>query len=895
MKKIYRLILAGFLALCGGGMVAAASLSSHEALLTEAATEDVELAKLTTANIYNNRSTGTYQNFTWGISAGDKVLEYPTPTSISVPTLYNGEFYVSWNGAGAAYTPKKASVSCTITGDGVGDGVKVLFTRGLNYNPNISYPGMGYSKSFDISKGDLQTWLTGSYDFQIDTYIATNYTINDLNITIWGERTYYTVSITKGTGIESVYLSTNQNATSGDASGAAYDNSTKVYGFAVLKEGYRVSNSSWVLVSGTKDAAGSIYRIGQKTLNGSNQNFGTVNALAKQKIINMNLEGGSGYQSLILTYGQAINSIGTPTRPGYAFLGWNSKADGTGTDYGNSMDVNTVNSIVLGTLTDIYAQWERTGTLITLDKQGGTGGSNEAIGIKDAVLADIEIPTKAGYEFGGYFSEENGQGTQYYGADGKSEFTWTSDDETATFYAKWTMKTVVEEAIDKIDDIGTVSYPDSGEAISTARNAYDSVPADDQSAVSNYNLLVDAESAYSTLRQQGVDDAEALISAIGEVTLDKEDGIVAARSAYDGLTEEQKNMIDENALPTLVAAEERLAELKGNKAAADAVVAKIDEIGTVSYPDSGEAISAARDAYDALTNNEQRSFVTNYDALVDAEQAYEDQKVDGANTAKSLIEAIGTVEDSEECKGKIEAARNAYDALTEEQKALVGPEAKAALEEAEAEYKSLHDQNQADAVEALISAAEHVECSPEFKAKMEAAREAYDSLSDDQKELVENYSILTQVETVYGHIDQAVTKIDDIGTVTYSAESYEKIEAARNAYDALTEEEKGLLPDAKLEDLTNAEAEYARLQAEAATMLGWAIALIVIGSLILLCGACYLVMFFFLNKWIRVGDKAARVFKFGKKEDKVRLIAMPFKFVYLPEEEVFSSKEEALK
>lgn len=55
------------------------------------------------------------------------------------------------------------------------------------------------------------------------------------------------------------------------------------------------------------------------------------------------------------------------------------------------------------------------------------------------------------------------------------------------------------------------------------------------------------------------------------------------------------------------------------KAAAD-VTDLIDEIGTVTK-DSGEAISAARSAYDALTD-EQKELVPNYDDLLEAEKKY---------------------------------------------------------------------------------------------------------------------------------------------------------------------------------------------------------------------------------------------------------------------------------
>ena len=46
--------------------------------------------------------------------------------------------------------------------------------------------------------------------------------------------TTFNVTITAGTGVSSVYLSTNKNATSGSPSGTAFPAGTQVYAFAVL-------------------------------------------------------------------------------------------------------------------------------------------------------------------------------------------------------------------------------------------------------------------------------------------------------------------------------------------------------------------------------------------------------------------------------------------------------------------------------------------------------------------------------------------------------------------------------------------------------------------------------------------------------------------------------------
>lgn len=49
----------------------------------------------------------------------------------------------------------------------------------------------------------------------------------------------------------------------------------------------------------------------------------------------------------------------------------------------------------------------------------------------------IHVPTRAGYAFDGYFLAENGEGTQYYAADGSSAHVWDQAD-GKTLYAKWT-------------------------------------------------------------------------------------------------------------------------------------------------------------------------------------------------------------------------------------------------------------------------------------------------------------------------------------------------------------------------------------------------------------------------------------------------------------------------
>ena len=268
-----------------------------------------------------------------------------------------------------------------------------------------------------------------------------------------------------------------------------------------------------------------------------------------------------------------------------------------------------------------------------------------------------------------------------------------------------------------------------------------------------YNYVMDADDIFALYPFVEV---ENLIDAIGEVTLDSEEAIAAARTAYDALTEEQKALVEN--YDVLTAAEAKLEELKeaaakaaADEAAATAVEEQIAAIGEVTL-DSEEAIAAARTAYDALTE-EQKALVENYDVLTAAEAKLAQLQKEAADEAAATaveeqIAAIGEVTlDSEEA---IAAARTAYDALTEEQKALVEnydvlTAAEAKLEELkEAAAKAAADEAAASAVEEQIAAIGEVTLDSEEA--ITAARTAYDALTEEQKALVENYDTLTAAE-----------------------------------------------------------------------------------------------------------------------------------------------------
>lgn len=267
----------------------------------------------------------------------------------------------------------------------------------------------------------------------------------------------------------------------------------------------------------------------------------------------------------------------------------------------------------------------------------------------------------------------------------------------------------------------------------------------------------------------------------------------------------------------------RLKEVASDAEEAAYAVEKINAIGTVSLTDECDAkIKAAREAYEALTET-QKALVTaeQLKVLTDAEAQYNNLRA-----AASVIELIGDIGEVSlhiTCKEKIEAARAAYAALTEAQKAFVTNYE--VLEAAEAEYERLLEEGGQAAIDQLaaenaiekINAIGTVEATAACKEKIDEARAVYDALTEAQKALVtaEQLKVLTDAEeefAVLNAVANVIELIDSIGEVSLKPACKEKIDEARAAYDALTDEQKASVTN--YEVLETAEAEYERLLEE---------------------------------------------------------------------------------
>ena len=209
-----------------------------------------------------------------------------------------------------------------------------------------------------------------------------------------------------------------------------------------------------------------------------------------------------------------------------------------------------------------------------------------------------------------------------------------------------------------------------------------------------------------------------LIDAIGEVTLESGDAIDAARTAYDKLPEAKKALVDN--YEKLTAAEEAYTALV-DAAAAKAVDDLIDAIGEVTA-DSGDAIKAARAAYDALTDT-QKELVKNYEKLLAAEELYEELTASAAAIAQKAAEEARKAQEEAEAAQK--AAEEAVEAAKAAQEAAEAAAAKAGENNAAAEEaRKAAETAQAAAEAAQTKAEEAQKKAEEAKAGADAAQKA---------------------------------------------------------------------------------------------------------------------------------------------------------------------------
>ena len=179
------------------------------------------------------------------------------------------------------------------------------------------------------------------------------------------------------------------------------------------------------------DGSGASYTAGENlTLTTDLTLYAQWKEIIKYYTLSFNANGGNGsMNSIELEEGKNFTIPSNPfTRTDYEFVGWNTKADGSGASY------TAGENLTLTTDLTLYAQWKEIIKYYTLSfNANGGNGSMNSIELEEG--KNFTIPsnpfTRTDYEFIGWNTKADGTGTPYTD---KQSITPT---ENLTLYAQW--------------------------------------------------------------------------------------------------------------------------------------------------------------------------------------------------------------------------------------------------------------------------------------------------------------------------------------------------------------------------------------------------------------------------------------------------------------------------
>lgn len=223
-----------------------------------------------------------------------------------------------------------------------------------------------------------------------------------------------------------------------------------------------------------------------------------------------------------------------------------------------------------------------------------------------------------------------------------------------------------------------------------------------------------------------------LINSIGKVTLDSKSVIIAARSAYNALSESQKAKVANYS--TLTAAEKELSRMQVKH-----VEDLINRIGTVTK-NSKEAIKNARRAYDELSDAQQKQ-VNNFNMLTAAETAFD--KLNKGSEDKDYSVKNGDDKQDNNDTNKSRTGTKSVNITIDDIKYEVSQETKDVVD-------SIHKLLSDDPSNTLPRDFETL--TEEQVNNILEAYKAYEALSDDEKLFVDNYTEFEEVINKLGEV-----------------------------------------------------------------------------------------------------------------------------------------------
>ena len=289
-------------------------------------------------------------------------------------------------------------------------------TVSISETASSGYTASGWTKNSGTAPAST-TSATTTVTIGADTTLTANATANVYTITL--DQQSATTNGTKtiyekyATGYYKESACTNQITTSSNAISVPSRTGYTFGGFYTSKNG-----------GGTQyiDANGKL------TSSASNTNFSASGTLyakwtAHTYTIEFNGNGptGGSTASMSMTYDTAKNLTANGfTKTGYSFANWNTKADGSGTSYSNSVSVNNLTATDNGKVI-LYAQWNPVSTKLTVNPNGGTWNSkttNSEFTQNFGTEKVLAAPTRTGYSFTGWSVSGGGYQGQSLHTDG---------------------------------------------------------------------------------------------------------------------------------------------------------------------------------------------------------------------------------------------------------------------------------------------------------------------------------------------------------------------------------------------------------------------------------------------------------------------------------------------
>ncbi len=152
----------------------------------------------------------------------------------------------------------------------------------------------------------------------------------------------------------------------------------------------------------------------------------TLYARWSANAVTVGLDGNGGSvstSSISVEYGSKYGSLPTPTRNGYTFTGWYTKASG-----GDQVKADT--KVTNSSKHTLYAHWKAVSSNVTFDANGGSVGTSSSSVEYGSKYGSLPTPTRSGYTFTGWYTKASG-------GDQVTADTKVTSSAGHTLYAHW--------------------------------------------------------------------------------------------------------------------------------------------------------------------------------------------------------------------------------------------------------------------------------------------------------------------------------------------------------------------------------------------------------------------------------------------------------------------------